>query len=444
MWICEVSKLKKSEILLSSDFFKDETVLPRKALLHIGNWKNEVSISYDHSLQLQTDELGLSKNLLNEFTLPLDRPYILKWDGRSLRLGPVIAFVALSKTEILAEKLDIFADYFVNHPNFHGLIYICAADGINKERKIVQGFYYLGFQREESDKSLKWQKGTFPYPGAIYRKTGFSAQLYQEVFSDICPNIFNTYFFNKWELWDWLSSNERCRSYLPHTRKLQDFEDIKEMIDLHREVYLKKINSHKAKGIIKVSRINGEYVFQYRFKERVSFDNAEKINNFIKKINPRKDYLVQQAIPIRVHEDRNFDFRVIMQKDRTGNWICNGNIARFGKKHSIATNFLLAGYALAGNEALQAVFGYNQQEAFKKVEEIIAACVHVCTQLDQCGGIYGDLGVDVIVDENEKVWILEVNKLHDHKYPLYALDDMQMYYRVVTTPFEYATYLAGF
>ncbi|MCD8503412.1 MAG: YheC/YheD family protein [Bacillaceae bacterium] len=99
---------------------------------------------------------------------------------------------------------------------------------------------------------------------------------------------------------------------------------------------------------------------------------------------------------------------------------------------------------MPGVEAIKKVFDLQERDAFKKEQEMIQACTVICEQLSNCCGNYGDVGVDVILDENQKVWVLEVNKLHDHKFPLYALEDEQMYYKVITTPFEYASYLAGF
>jgi hypothetical protein len=66
---------------------------------------------------------------------------------------------------------------------------------------------------------------------------------------------------------------------------------------------------------------------------------------------------------------------------------------------------------------LKAVFNYNEREAFAKEQEMIQACIQVCETLDRCGGNYGDLGIDVIVDIDQHLWILEANKLQDHKYP---------------------------
>ncbi|EEG78875.1 YheC/YheD family endospore coat-associated protein [Dethiobacter alkaliphilus] len=438
MKIVSQSKLKRTQIMLSPDVFKESDVLPRKVIFHFGQWKKEVNIVLEPTLAPY--QIGLSEHLLQEYTLPDCYDYDMQWDGRNLKIGPVIAFLTIHSTEKLEQKLDIFEGYFAAYPHFQGLIYICAIDGIDTKEKKIDGFYYDPTHGAEN----KWKKGTFPYPGAMYRKTGFSARLYDQIINELGDKLFNTYFFNKWELWAWLSPNEDCEKYLPHTRRVTGFQDIKEMLDLYGEVYLKKVNSHKAKGIIKVVRTGTEYSFIYRLRGTKKYTDPEQIEHFINEINQKKDYLVQQAIPVKTHEERHFDFRVIMQKNRLGKWVCSGNIARFGKKDSIATNFLLAGYALSGNEALKTVFKYNERDAFIKEQEIIQACTLICEKLDLCCGNYGDLGVDVIVDENQKVWVLEVNKLQDHKYPVYALNDEQMYYKVTTTLFEYAAFLAGF
>ncbi len=436
-----LNQLRRTEVALSPLFFQGTDIFPQRVVFHYGYWKKEVTVSLKD--ELAENEIGFSNKMFGELTVPDICSYELKWDGRNLTLGPVIAFMTVAKTERLIENLDRFESYFVNYDQFQGLIYICAIDGVDKKEKTIDGLFYDYTEEKRED---RWKEGTFPYPGAMYRKTGFSSELYDEFISTIGDKMFNTYFFDKWQLWRWLSSSHRCRSYLPETKKLEQLSDIDELLEKYGEVYLKKINSHKAKGIIKVEKSKDEYHFIYRLRGTKVFKESEidKINEFLKEINKKKDYLVQQAIPIKTYENRNFDFRVIMQKDRSGKWICNANIARFGKKESIATNFLLDGFATTGNDALKIVFNYSERDAFNKEQEMLHACEDICEKLDRCAGHYGDLGVDVIVDENEKVWILEVNKLHDHKYPQYALEDEQMYFNVVTTPFEYAARLAGF
>ena len=435
------NKLTTHEIGLSKAFFQSEKALPQLLIFHFGSWKHELRVRYDDSLTSQ--QMVLSDKLLGCFTLPEAYEYEVKWDGRNLNLGPVIAFLTVSKDKYLQTKLERFEPYFTLYPHFKGLIYMCAVDGINISSKTIEGYYFL----PHSDRTVhkgEWHKGTFPYPGAMYRKTGCSKSIYDHLVNEIGDKIFNTYFFNKRELWEWLCSDRKARQLLPYTECLMDFQQLERFINKYGEVYLKQADGHKAKGIIKVSKNEADYHLIYRLKDEVILQGEDEINAFLTKINKSKDYIVQQAIPVKVYDERHFDFRMILQKNKQGKWACTVNIARFGKKKSIATNFLLAGYAMKGVEALKRVFGLNDREAFMKEQEMIEASQYVCSLLDRCGGHYGDLGVDVMIDENQKVWILEVNKLHDHKYPQYALQDEQLYLQVTTRPFEYASRLAGF
>lgn len=428
-------ELADAEVTLSNQFFEQEKVLPKRGIFQYGQWKKEIKFFIKEDFP--PDVIGLSKAMQEQLTLPGQISFQLKWDGRNLELGPLIAFLVGSKDKYLRDKLDRYKPYFEIYPQFKGLIYICPIDGVNTQNKTIEGYYY-DYKTEN-----KWQKGIFPYPGALYRKTGFNSKLYNEFIQELGDRFFNTFFFNKWDLWDWLSQNKECRVLLPYTEKLKDHHQLEAMMNEYDEVYIKQINGQKAKGIIKVYKKDDKLCFEYRLKGTVSFQTQNELEEFIKTINVKNDYLVQQAIPVKLHDDRRFDFRMIMQKNALGKWGCTTSIARFGKKHSIATNFLLDGYALPGVEALITVFGLKEREAFIKEQEMIRACTQICEALDRCGGNYGDVGIDVVVDEKQKIWILEVNKLHDHKFPLYALDDSQTYY-VVTTPFQYAAYLAGF
>ena len=430
-------QLKSNQISLAPSFFYGSEVIPRKCILHYGNWRREVDIVLNDTLSKK--DFQLSKRLLGDLSLPEAINYQLKWDGRNLCIGPVIAFFTVSRKKQLIENLDRFKPYFSIYPAFSGLVYICSNDSVDMDNKTIEGYYL-----DPSDLESPWKDGIFPYPNSIYRKTGFTGRLYNEFISEIGDRMFNTYFFNKWELWEWLGDHSKCTNYLPYTERLENREQLERMLDQYGEVYLKQVAGHKAKGIIKVYRNEEGMHFQYRLKGTVSPESNEMVDEFLNEINEKRNYLVQQAIPIKQYDERNFDFRVIMQKDGHGKWICNANIARFGKQKSIATNFLLDGFALSGVEAIKRVFNLTERDAFKKEQEMIHACKLICEQLDRCAGHYGDLGVDVIIDADQKIWVLEVNKLHDHKYPQYALEDEQMYYRVVTTPFAYASYLAGF
>lgn len=96
------------------------------------------------------------------------------------------------------------------------------------------------------------------------------------------------------------------------------------------------------------------------------------------------------------------------------------------------------------HEVLQKVYGLSSSEVSEKEKEIIKICKEACLLIEQAYGNYGDLGIDVVIDQKLKVWVLEINKLHQHTLAEYLAKDLDMYNRVVTKPLEYAKALAGF
>lgn len=436
-WIADESL---DQIVFSKETFKECEILPQRFIFHFGAWKKEVAVKYEDHFPVNA--IGLSNSLSNFFDIPQHLPYEISLKGRNLYLGPVIAFITVTnKKNLTIEKLNKSKPYFADYHNIKGLIYICAVNGIDVTSKTIEGFYY----DPNSPDDCPWKPGRFPYPSALYRKVAvIEPQIYDSLITTIGDRIFNGYLFNKEELWEWLSPYPALRAHLPHTKKLTSLADLDEMLSLYGTVYLKQVDSYKARGIIKADRTLEGYHFTYRLKGTKIKESTEEAAQFITELTLESNYLIQQAISTTRYDDRTFDFRVIIQKNLDRQWTCPGIIARFGKKGSIATNFLLAGFALPCNEALKLAFKMNDRQAFLKEQEIIEICKKACESLEQCGGHYGDLGVDVIVDSNLKIWILEINKLHDHKYPLYALKDNQLYLKVVTTPFYYAKSLAKF
>lgn len=429
----------EKQIVLSSQALHGYDVLPKRVILNLGSWKNEMVI--DYRSDFPADVIGLPAGLSPYFQIPNTLPYEMYLEERNLYLGPIIAFIPVGdRKRLTEERLNKLECYFTDYKSLKGLLYVGATNAIDPINGTIEGFYY----DPEDEGKAPWKPGIFPYPNVLYRKTDFRNDIFQSLITTIGNKIFNTYFFDKWELWEWLSPYPSLKEHLPETRKLKNLEDLNLMLQAHPNVYLKLRNGSQGKGLIRVKKSIQGYHFIYRLEgEKVKSSSAEA-SQFIAELIKQKEYLIQEAIPIMQYEERNFDFRVIMQKNSSLQWTCPGIIARFGAKGNIATNFTKEGFALYGHQALEKVFKMSTKEAFIKEQELSEICLEVCQTLDKCGGHYGDLGIDVMIDSHQKVWILEVNKLHDHKMPLYALKDKQMYLKVVTNPFAYAKALAGF
>ncbi|MDQ8739016.1 YheC/YheD family protein [Paenibacillus sp. LHD-38] len=431
MYIKWIPGLKPNQILLPR-----QVVIPPSAVLHFGAWKKMVQVGI--SEHQPKDSIGLSVHLKTEVTFPDTLPYEMYTVGKDLHLGPVIALL-ISTKGLTPELLNEYRNYFTNYQSIKGLIYLFSVDGINPRNKTVEGYYYN--PQADGDKT-PWTKGVFHYPGVIYRRIRVNkSRLYDDLITHTDRKIFNPYFLNKWELWESTRSNPFIRDHLPNTKLLDNLQTLKKMLDLYGSVYLKPNNGSMGHGIMKLEKTLGGYLFIDRYMGMTFINNEIKAWAFLQRMSKGRKYLIQQSVAL-THQNKNVDFRVIMQKDGSQQWACSGVIARYGEDGRFYTNDVSS--ISLGRDALRTVFQFNDEEALQKEEEIISICTTACQLIDHKYGPFGDVGIDVTVDPKLKVWILEINSRHQHTMPSYLKDDPQMYSRVLTRPFEFAKAWAGF
>jgi hypothetical protein len=426
-------------ILLPESIIEEGEVIPRRMILQVGKWKKEFKVEVG---SVPENTIGLSRALKLPFELPKHLPYELVMKGRNLHLGPIIAFMAFEKErEITPKSLNKYKDYLSNYSDIGGLIYIFAADSIHSTEQTIEGYY---FDPNEIENETQWKYGFFPYPDVIYGRIEIEKQGYDQMISVVGENMFNSYKFDKWEIWQWLSPYPQLLKHLPYTEQLKNVQNLDEMLSKYEAVYVKPNSTGKDKVFCKLDKTGSAYHLIDKSLKETSFNSKEEVGEFLQGINTDESYLIQEAISIKRMEDSCFDFRVILQKNSSKHWNCTGVITRLRDTEGIAANFKSTGKSWTGKEALRKFFRMNDREVFIKEQEMINLCISAGKTLDKCGGNYGDLGIDLILDQNLKVWLIEIDLLHDLTLPLYSLEDKQMYLKVVTTPFEYAKSLAGF
>jgi hypothetical protein len=434
------------QIGLSPGTLSEFHMVSGKVKLHFGSWSREVYVI--RSLDLPDGVLGIPDNWKNYLSIPDDFNYECYKNGFSLHLGPVVAMIAFSKHEdITRSKLNFHREYFLQFGE--GLLFICAADGIDTGKKIIKGYYY-----STKGRFNVWREGIFPYPGAAYNRTVLKKEIFDDLALVTDNHIFNSFSngsFNKWELWNRLSLNPTLKAHLPYTSLLTDPQSLDSMLERYSCVYLKPVGGTLSMGIRKVCKRSDSdgYLLYYPNRQKVGKGTNQEflvdpktIDRWFRRLQ-QKEYIVQQAIAMKRYDERPIDFRVIMQKNRNNEWGCTGIFGKFGKIGSIITNFTKSGFLLSGKESFRLAFEMNEEQASKKLDELTQISHLICRTFEQYG-LYGDLGIDLMVDHNGKVWILEVNTLDTyHRFPL-RLRDIELYKKVVKNPLQYAKFLAGF
>ncbi|WP_197028407.1 YheC/YheD family endospore coat-associated protein [Bacillus sp. EB01] len=400
--------------------------------LHIGKWSKKMKIKEAEGLEDQS--IGVSKQIDFPFELP-DLSYEISVDDNGIHIGPVIAMILTNK-KLTPKRVESLKPYFKQYESVNGLAYLARWSDFDWKTQTVKGYCYS----PDSQGEPNWVSGTFPLPEVIYKRKNPPNELEEQLSEKYKGKMFNSYMFNKLEFHDALMKSDETSTYLLPTCQYTDPHNLFEMLNTHHEIYLKPVKGSLGNGIFKVVNLRSHYEVIF-VKGQKQLAKKKGMEHFCEKMLSRKKYLIQKAVTSK-NQNKNVDFRVIMQKDETKEWKCTTVIARYGKPKHIITND--AGSLVSGIEALETVFQLKHNAAIKKQNEVISVCKEVCLQLESVFGVYGDLGLDVIIDKELKPWVLEANKFHAHKMILDAVEvDMEIYEKIVSTPLLYAKSLAG-
>jgi len=97
-----------------------------------------------------------------------------------------------------------------------------------------------------------------------------------------------------------------------------------------------------------------------------------------------------------------------------------------------------------GERTIQNVLNISDEEAGFIRQQMTDIAMRTAGWLDQHGEHYGNLGIDMAVDWNRKIWIIEVNSRNpDHSIALNA-GNHEMYRRCMLANMLYAKRLSGF
>ncbi|GHH99573.1 YheC/YheD family endospore coat-associated protein [Neobacillus kokaensis] len=376
--------------------------------------------------------IGVSENAKKELLIDPDVNYEVMYANNELIIGPVIGLLLAKSEERLAKYLHHYLIYTMLYEQINGILFVFCEQQIDFTEEKITGYVY------DPASPTSWRKAVLPFPGAVFRRVELGRKTLKGLQERIGPGFFNAQYFDKWQFWNWLSPFEELREHLAETTNKVNVNNLNIFLEKYNGVYLKSRNGSRGQGIYYIEKQGNQYIILENYKNDIRTLSSEQMAKFLRR---HSFFLLQQPIRLHAFEERMVDYRVILQKDRTGQWQCTGMIARFGKSNAITSNFKASGYAMEGRQALMTQFGYDELTAFKKYQEIISICTKMACKADEIAGAYADFGIDVGIDEDYKVWVIEMNKRPDHDFPL-MIKDRKMYYSVKSNPVLYAKYIA--
>lgn len=240
---------------------------------------------------------------------------------------------------------------------------------------------------------------------------------------------------NKWTVYQVLSKFPELHRYLPKTHLLS-IDSWRNFQQQFSTVYVKPLGKSLGMDICRIDQQNGLWRMVHSTGKSEIFQKTE-LEQQLEKQAEKEEYLVQQAVAVKMIEQRAVDFRVAVQKGTNGEWNVSGMVARLGPKHGIATNLAVGGQSKKMDVVLKDL-GIKEPESIK--EKIHQVVILAAQRLESALPGLADLGFDIAIDEDEQIWIIEVNG-RDLRITFYKAKDFESWHRTIQTPMQYAGYL---
>lgn len=368
-----------------------------------------------HTINRKENILVLPLNLAAGLRLPRTGKCLVKRNGeREIQIGPVIGVL----TSVTGDAAAPFGGRT-------GFIREIMQAGAGKAFFIAFSPGQVNWQNEEVTGYVMSNDGrlvrkTVPLPDVVYNRLPSrreeklaSMENFKERFVRKRIPLFNWSFFDKWDVYRLLDGEKEAEKYVPESSINPTPDEIRKMLEQHRFVYLKPTGGSLGIGIYRLT-YNPARGYFARFRRNsanvlMRFNNFDGLMKMLKKHNIRlQHYVVQQGIRLVELDGCPIDFRFHLTKNGQNQWVAGGIGAKKAGRGSVTTHIRTGGQLMTPEHALSRIYGSS------KAERILNNAKDVAVKLAEAieskyPHLLGELGFDLGIDQNEKVWMFEAN-----------------------------------
>lgn len=361
--------------------------------LTIGKWREKVSIVEGKP------EKGL-----------ISTSIYLKNTHGEIKLGPLLGILTVEGRKTFKGIRSNFIDLIETGRKMGAFIYVVPIENIKWDKKEVTGYLYYPEKK-------KWVKECLPFPQVLYNRIPSrkceEPEHVQHALKKLASSkeihLFNPHFFNKASLFEILKKNSSVRPFLPETRVFRKNKDLKYMLEKYPFVYLKPLDGMAGKGIFRLEQMGEGFLLKFQQGKDIihrNFKNKSEAFDFFKEAC-QVPYLVQQGIELAKYEEKIFDFRLLMQKNKRGDWELTGVGIRQSGEGNITTHVPRGGSVQSPMEILPLVFPSSSPASILQRLERISFTI--TKALEENWPALGEISMDIGIDRKGHLWFFEAN-----------------------------------
>ncbi|MCL2402357.1 MAG: YheC/YheD family protein [Oscillospiraceae bacterium] len=273
---------------------------------------------------------------------------------------------------------------------------------VDSEKGIINGYKYAAGE---------WISTVSRYPDVIYNTTGFSGDKQNQAVKSLQQEVPFTSFSigSKTTVYRNLMTYKKYSDYLVLSEKVLSNAHFFAFMEKHPEVVFKPAWGHQGMGVYYVKKAGYEFILQSSTEETTH--NAEEMADFILNKIDQDEYIMQPYLNCRTKAGVPYDLRLHVQKGDMGKWMPPIIYPRISSNDSIVCNIGQGGYTSDLTSFLTQEFGKRYYDIRKYIEMFsLQFAVHMDEiQNDLYDEALSELGIDIGLDENQKIFIYEVN-----------------------------------
>ncbi|MFF2755531.1 YheC/YheD family protein [Psychrobacillus sp. NPDC058041] len=257
-----------------------------------------------------------------------------------------------------------------------------------------------------------WKEKIMPFPDVIYNagspeKLAKAKTTINKLKKEI-PFTTNS-LGNKWNINERLKEGKEFSNYLIPSEVLKSSDTFYKFINSFQKVVIKPIDGRKGKGIFFISKIKESY--EVRKNAESDFYSKQQLDEFLKDKLSKGTFIIQPYIQSVTKSGQVYDFRLHVQKNGEGKWVITTIYPRIAPIGSIIPNINNGGFTNYLDPFLEQEF---KEEAFDIRRMLEHFALSLAEHLDKIqiikyGEVIDEIGIDVGLDENFKIWVYEVN-----------------------------------
>ncbi|MEY9971443.1 UDP-N-acetylmuramoyl-tripeptide--D-alanyl-D-alanine ligase [Lysinibacillus sp. RC46] len=285
-----------------------------------------------------------------------------------------------------------------------------------------------------------WHEKMMPFPDVIYNagspeKLSVSKDIIEKLKKEI---PFTTHSIgNKWNVMKRLKEAKEFDKYLIPSEVVENVDLLHKFMAFYKKVVFKPIDGRKGKGIYFISKV-GRTNFEVKKDRETTFCTQSQLDELIRGQLSTGIFIVQPYIQSKTKSGQIYDFRLHVQKNGEGEWVITTVYPRIAPNGSIIPNINNGGFTNYLDPFLEQEFKEDAYDIRRMLEHFsLSLARHLDEiQMAQFGEVIDEIGIDVGLDEQRKIWMYEVNWRPGCPPAFYLELD------VVINTIRYAMYLA--